>query len=236
MYQVALCEDEEVFLESQKKICVGILEKNGINYHIDIFDGSESFLSSFLHTQKRYDLILLDIMMNGLNGMELAKKIREHDKEAAIIFITSSDDYARQGYDVNALHYLMKPLDGDVLERLILSDYKNKYHNRFLVFKSGTQSLRVSIKDIIRLETAGRRVAVTLFDETVYYPGKLTELLEELPKNQFVRCHQSFAVNMRNTKELTRNSAIAVNGLETPVGRVFTKDLQQAFLKYICED
>lgn len=230
-----MCEDESVFLEAQKKICSTILEKHGIEYRMDAFDSSADFLTAFLDEQRRYDLILLDIMMDSPNGMELAGKIRKYDDKATIIFVTSSKEYALQGYDVNAFHYLMKPLKSDVLERLILADYRNRFHNSFLVFQYRTQHLRVAIGDIVCMETVGRRVAITLVDRVVHYPGKLTELLEKLPKDQFVRCHKAYAINLENTRELARQSAFSDNGVETPVSRTFAKDVQKAFLRNMRE-
>lgn len=231
MYQVALCEDEKFFAETLKQTCLNIFDKYGIEHHISEFNSSTDFLAAFIQQDRHYDLIFLDIIMPEVNGMELARQIRKQGSEATIIFITSSRDYALQGYDVNALHYLMKPVANDVLERLIISDYRDKFQNNFLVFKSGVHNLRVPLKDIICLETAGRRVAINLMDGVVYFPGKLLELLENLPQEDFVRCHQAFAINLRNTKELTPQTAIATNGKETPVSRTFKKDVQKAFLK-----
>jgi DNA-binding LytR/AlgR family response regulator len=229
MYRIALCDDEQIFSEEHKNLCTVILQKNKIEHHIDVFGSGDAFLGS----KKYYDLILLDIVMEGMSGMDIAAEIRKHDSEIEIIFITSSNKYALQGYDVNALHYLLKPVNAKVLERLILSDYHKKYQSEFLVFKSGTQNLKIPVKDIIRAETVGRRVAVTLTDSVVYFPGKLTQLLNELPGEQFIRCHQAFIINLHNTRELTRQSAFAVNGTQTPVSRTYTKDVQKAFLKYI---
>lgn len=231
MYQVAICEDEKVFAEAHEKICRDIFSNLNIEFHISIFDSSVAFLKTSSGARKRYDLILLDIVMDGTNGLELAKTIRESDGEATIIFITSSKEYALQGYDVKALHYLLKPVDSLRLERLILSDYHNKFQINYFVFKSGSQNLRISVKDIIALETVGRRVEITLADRTHTYSGKLTEILSELPREQFVRCHQAFAVNIDSIRELTRQSAIAVNGKEIPVSRTFMKDVQRAFLR-----
>lgn len=236
MYRVALCEDEKVFAETLKKICRGIFDRFDIEYHITEFNSGADFLEAFLQRGDRYDLILLDIIMPGINGVDLARQIRKQGCEAAIIFITSSRDYALSGYDVKALHYLVKPLEGHVLERLIIADYRNRFQNKYLVFKSGVQNLRIPLKDIICLETVGRRVAITLPDSVVYFPGKLLELLKSLPQEDFVRCHQAFAVNLRNIKELTPQTAIAVNGKETPVSRAFKKNVQKAFLKKMRED
>lgn len=234
MYTVVICEDESVFRKTHERICCEIFEKLNIEYHISLFESSAEFRTAFLKGT-RYDLILLDIVMDDTNGVELARMIREHDVDAAIIFITSNVDFALQGYDVNALHYLMKPVDAAVLERLITLDYQRRFQNHFLVFKSGAQSLRIPVRDVVCLETVGRRVELTLVNGTCYYSGKLTDLLSELPRERFVRCHQAFALNIVNIRELKRQSAIAVNGKEIPVSRTFMKNVQQAFLRQMQE-
>jgi DNA-binding LytR/AlgR family response regulator len=231
LYYVALCDDEKIYSDAQARICRKILDSLNIEYQISVFDGSVNFLTSFAKEQKRYDLILLDIVMDGANGIELAKTIRESDKDAVIIFITASREYTLQGYDVNALHYLMKPVDATILERLIKSAYNDKFQSNYFIFKSGVQNIRISTKDIISLETTGRKVEITLQNETLQYSGKLTELLAELPNDRFVRCHQAFAVNINNIRELTRQDAIAVNGKKIPISRAFLKDVQKAFLR-----
>lgn len=233
VYKIALCEDESLYSNEQKNLCAAILDKFDINYQIEVFDSGKEFVHAFVQEQKRYDLLLLDIVMDKPDGLELAHIVRQHDKDAAIIFITSNPDFAMQGYDVNALHYLMKPVDRAVLERLILSDYHNRFKLSFFVFESGEKKIRVPLKNIVYMETVGRRVYVTLLEGTVYYTGKLTALLEKLPKEMFVRCHQSFAVNNRNILEINRRNAITVNGMTIPVSRSYLKDVQKAFLKYL---
>lgn len=231
MYKVALCEDEKVFFEAQEKICRGIFARLKIEYHISVFENSKAFLNAFLERGERYDLLLLDILMEGTDGMTLARRVRETDRDAAIIFITSRPEYALEGYDVNATHYLMKPVDSAKLEQLIHADYQSRFSNRFFVFESQGGKQRVAIRDIICLETTGRRVAVTTRKGLISVPGKLADLLEELPQDQFIRCHQAYAVNIRNIRELTRQDAIAVNGKAVPVSRTFMKDVQTAFVR-----
>jgi len=230
MYRVAICEDEKIFTETLEKICRGIFENLKIDYNITAFCSGEDFLAAFSAERKRYDLILLDIAMGGISGIELAKKIRESDREAVIIFITSHHEYVFEGYDVNAFHYLVKPVDAAALERLVTTAYKDKFQNSFFVFKSGAQNRRVAVKDIIWLETTGRKVEIALADRKLPYSGKLTELLDELPKDCFVRCHQSYAVNIGNIRELTRFAAITSNGKKIPISRAYLKTVQVAFL------
>jgi DNA-binding LytR/AlgR family response regulator len=231
MYQIALCEDEKVFSEAGEKMTREIMEKMNVEYRITVFESSEDFLEAFSEEKKRYDLILLDIIgMGKTSGMELARTIRKSDSEAVIIFITSSREHVYEGYDVNALHYLLKPVDAAVLERLIRGAYEDKFQENFFVFKSGAQNQRIPVKDIIALETVDRKVEITLPDRTLHYSGKLAELLDELPKDCFVRCHQAFAVNLGNIREITRFDAVAVNGKRIPISRPYLKDVQTAFL------
>jgi len=230
LYRIAICEDEEVFRSELSKICSEISAKLDIESGIFVFESGESFWQEFA-SGSRYDLLLLDILMDNINGVDLARKIREYDSDSAIIFITSEPDYALQGYDVNALHYLLKPPDPDVLERLIASDYQRRFKCNFLVFKSGSQIMRIPIENIICLETVGRRVEISLLDKTVEYPGKLSELIDH--KEQLIRCHKAYAVNIASIRELTRSDAIAMNGKTIPVSRTYLKDVQKALLKQI---
>ena len=96
MYKAAICDDEAVFRAEQEQICRGIFEKLNIEYHISVFESSAAFWSAF-SSGKRYDLLLLDIMMDRTDGMELARKIREHDNGSAIIFVTSNPDHVWRG-------------------------------------------------------------------------------------------------------------------------------------------
>jgi len=230
VYEVALCEDEEVFASAHKKICHEILSKMNIEHNITIFKSGAEFLSCFESESKSFDLILLDIIMDGLSGMELAKTIRKSDSDAAIIFITSSREYVFEGYDVGALHYLTKPVDKTVLKNLIRKNCDDKLKKTVLILKSGELNHRISAGDIISLETIGRKVELTLKNKTFNWKGKLTDVLKMLPNAYFLRCHQSFAINILYIREITRFEAIVENGNKIPISRMYLKDVQNAFL------
>lgn len=151
MYRVALCEDEAFFSMELGKMCRGILDHLAIEYELIPFNSSKEFLHAFLAMGKRFDLMLLDIVMAEPDGMELAHMIRKDDPNGAIIFVTSNPDYALQGYDVQALHYLIKPAKQEVLERLIKADYHTRFQTNFILFETSTQKVRVALQDIISL-------------------------------------------------------------------------------------
>jgi DNA-binding LytR/AlgR family response regulator len=230
MYRVAICEDEQALSNALAKTCRDIMDGLDIEHGVIPFKSSEDFLAFSSERKIKFDLILLDIVMGSMDGMELAKVIRKTDSEAAIIFTTSSADRVFDGYDVGALHYLTKPVDEAKLKSLIQSAYSDKFQNSIFVFKSGDSNYRVMVKDIISLETVGRKVEIAYRDRMLHCPGKLSELLERLPNDRFVRCHQGFAVNIGNIREITRFWAIAVNGKKIPISRAYMKDVQKAFL------
>lgn len=229
-----ICEDETVFLKEQEAICRSICIKLNIEYEITAFETGMDFMAAYAGGA-RYDLLLLDIMMDELSGMELARKLREQGNDASIVFITSNPDYAIEGYDVGALHYLMKPLDGQALGRVIAADYKRRFSQSYLFVKSGTQNLRLPLKDIICLETVSRHVKITTLNGEIETSAKLTELLKCLPGEQFYRCHVGFIINLSNVKTLSRTDAVAVNGKTIPVSRAYIKEVEKAFLKLIWE-
>lgn len=233
MYQIAICEDEQVFSDALKQDCRKLCEKLKIEHTITVFQNSMDFFKAFLLEPEKFDLLLLDIIMDGLNGMELAKKIRRKNKKAAIIFVTSSKDFALQGYEVQALHYLLKPVDPALLETLVAADYRSRFEKNYTLLESRGELLKVFLDEITALETVNRKVAVYLLDKTIYHTGKLNELSDQLPQNIFIRCHQSFALNIRNIRELNKSHAVAVNGKVIPVSRSYLKAVQKAFLEWL---
>jgi len=133
MYRVVICDDEQTFSDMQEEVCRAILDKMDIEYQISVFASSAKFMDAFTEQPEKFDLILLDIVMNGVDGIELAKRIRQKSEDVEIIFITSYQDYVFQGYDVNACGYLMKPVDKQKLEQLIVKAYEKQFKENMLI-------------------------------------------------------------------------------------------------------
>jgi DNA-binding LytR/AlgR family response regulator len=233
MFRIALCEDEKVYAETQERLCREILGRMDASFEIAAFCGAEDFLAAFSKGGERYHLILLDIIMDGMNGMELAERIREADKEADVIFLTSSPDFMSRGYDVHALHYLLKPVDEGQLGRLIKQVYEDKYQSQFYMLRSGTHTQAIILNNIIALEVVNRKIEITLTDGKVCVAGKLSALLEELPQGYFIRCHSGYAVNMRHIQEFDRSEIITKVGKRIPISRSYWEDVKSAYLTYM---
>jgi DNA-binding LytR/AlgR family response regulator len=235
MFKIALCEDEKIFAETQEELCRKICDSMNIEYGIDVYDNPAILLTAYIQEGKRYDLLILDIIMDGMNGVELAKKIRQSDTTASIAFLTSSPDFVYKGYKANASLYLMKgePNEKQELEELIKEVYENKYQPSCFILKAGSHTHRIKIKAIIALETVRRTVEITTTDGIFYYSGTLAVLLSELPSGYFTKCHQAFAVNINLMREIDRLEIIAVNGKRIPISRPYMNDVKAAFLNRV---
>ena len=133
---------------------------------------------------------------------------------------------------MNALHYLGKPLDAPRLEQLIARDYSKRFLRDYFVFDAGGTKRKVALREVVCMETVGRRVEATLTDGTaVYYTGKLTDLLDVMPGGVFTRCHYAVAVNLDNIRELDGSDAVAASGKRVPISRTYMKDVERAFME-----
>ena len=149
-------------------------------------------------SQDEIHLVLLDILMGeGDGGMRLAARLREMGNQVSIILVSSSPDFILQGYDVQAIKYLLKPVSSEDLRAAVLYDYRNHYKKRYLGLKIGSTVHSLSLWKIDCFEIKGKQVAVWHQGGVHYYRGKISELEPLLP-SEFFRCHQSFIINLDN--------------------------------------
>ena len=144
--RIAICDDEEIFLNKLHKHLSRILNYEGCT--IEKFSGGNALLSSF--TKYKYDIIILDIEMNGLNGIETAEKIRGVDRNVTIAFLTSHEDFAIQGYNVKAERYILKQQPDYMYQEQIkglFNDY-NQNHKKFR-FSNNNSAFSAFLSDII---------------------------------------------------------------------------------------
>ena len=209
-YKIAICDD----LESDRDYLKDLLNKWAINnshlLNIDTFSSAESFLFHYEET-KDYDILLLDIEMGLMDGVSMAKKIRQDNDAVQIIFITGYSDYIAEGYEVNALHYLIKPVKEEklfsVLERAIEKVNKNDV---VLNMDSANGMVRVPIYQIRFAEVFGNYVTIHAYDDVVV---KMTlNELEKILDERFYRVGRSVIVNLNEVSRVTRTEIKLLDG------------------------
>ncbi len=209
-YKIAICDD----LESDRDYLKDLLNKWANDYshllNIDTFSSAESFLFHYEEV-KDYDILLLDIEMGLMDGVSMAKKIRQDNDAVQIIFITGYSDYIAEGYEVNALHYLMKPVKEEklfsVLERAIEKISKNDV---VLNMDSANGMVRVPIYQIRFAEVFGNYVTIHANDEVVV---KMTlNEIEKLLDERFYRVGRSVIVNLNEVSRVTKTEIKLLDG------------------------
>jgi len=230
MYKIAICDDNSVFAQDLETICKKILNKLHIECPIQIFSNGKDLLDTYTKQNEKYHILLLDILMDGINGMDLAHKIRAFDKDVVIIFVSVTKEYMPQAFDVNASNYLEKPVDEAKLTHLIKKAYE-KIKNKSLLIKSGTKNVSIPFDDMMYLETQGGKVILHLVDRTDCHHGYLKYVLPKLPKDRFVQCHQSYVINMDYIFNWNKKDVTLKNKTLIPIGRDYKAEAEDAFFR-----
>ncbi len=241
MYQIAVCDDEEHWGGEISEMVAGILNDLHIEEgNVDVFLTGDALLSSLRKDPQQYSLLILDIILeqerNGQgasvenNGVALAKKMRAEGIGTDIIFLTSCGDYALEGYEVQALRYVMKPPRREKLAEAIRHHYEKHFENQFIKLRFNSETRQIRWMDIVYLEVLHNRVTVHTAEDSISVSGGLTEWSRLLPDTRFLRCHKSFCVNTAHIKRFKRYEILLKDGRIIPIGKTMYNQFKEAYL------
>ena len=232
MLHMIICEDEKVERELLQQWLNewGIVAKQKVE--ITAFENSEQFLFYWAERQD-VDVLLLDIEMGEMDGMSLARKIRQVDPNVSIIFTTGVGDRIAEGYDVEALHYLIKPIDKkrlfSCLDKAIWRETKR---GDKLICETLTGIRRIDLKDIWYIEAAKHHSLIKVDKEVVEVKTSFNELEELDCMRLLLKIHRSYYVNMQYVSKLEKNQLQLDDGQYLPISRRLMKNVMQAFIAY----
>ena len=227
-YKLAVCDDSDADRQYISGLVSKWAERTGHMVELREFSSAESLLFAY-SGENDFDMLLLDIEMGGMDGVTMAKKIRSVNETIQIIFITGYSDYIAEGYDVAALHYLMKPVNGEklfsVLNRAAEKLAKNE---KVLNFELGGEMIRVPIYKIRYADVFGNYV-------TVHTPEKVTvrmtlgELEKELD-SRFFRVSRSVIVNLTVISRVTKSEIKLNDGESITIPRGAYESVNRAII------
>lgn len=201
---------------------------------IDCYTQSKEFWKRWIQNPQYYQLLLFDIEMPETDGIELAKKIREQNKDVPVIFLTSYMEYVLKGYEVNALRYLTKPLEKAKLFEALKAADKNNENPEKLLLHDKEQDMVVYLNDIVYMEVMDQDIYITMAAGEIYKVRyNLKEYETQLKDKGFVRCHRSYLVNMKYIKSLEKNQVLLGNGTVIPISRMKKEYTKTLFYEYI---
>lgn len=230
VYRIAICDDSAADAAFVADLLANWARQRNAAIHTELFSSAENFLFRYAE-ENAFDILLLDIEMGAMDGVTMAKRLRRENDAVQIVFITGYSDYISEGYEVAALHYLMKPVKEEklfsVLDRAVEKLRKNE---RVLNLESGGEMIRVHIYQIRYAEVQGNYVTIHAKED---YTVKMTlsELAAQLD-DRFYRAGRSAIVNLTCISRVTKTDIYLNDGTAVPLPRGAYEGLNRAIIAH----
>lgn len=230
--KIAVCDDDKLFIDSVCDFLHRWAEQNDLEIQLFCFSNGDGLINTY-RTGERMDLILLDVLMPFLNGLDTAKELRDIDAAVPIIFLTSSKEFAIESYDVKAFHYLLKPLNAEKLSA-VMDDFLRTSAAPKKMFAASTNDgfIQLVVSDVEYIEAQNRHVFFHMTDgrtiagnDALY---KCSEVFDE--ENGFLSCHRSYIINLGRIQQFDRSRLITTRHAMIPISRNRYEKLKDAYL------
>ncbi|MGN0507273.1 MAG: LytR/AlgR family response regulator transcription factor [Lachnospiraceae bacterium] len=227
-YRIAVCDDNAADSEYVLKLLSAWAKDRDVPIQAEQFPSAEAFLFRYAE-DKSFDILLLDVEMGGMDGVTMAKRIRPENETVQLVFITGYSDYIAEGYEVSALHYLMKPVKKEklysVLDRAL---EKCRQNERFLNLELSGELVRIPFYEISYLEVHQNYVTIHAKKEyTVKRP--LSDFETELDR-RFTRVGRAMILNLNFIRCVTRTEVQLTSGTTLPLPRGAYEPLNRAII------
>ncbi|WP_167956137.1 LytR/AlgR family response regulator transcription factor [Anaerosporobacter faecicola] len=198
---IALCEDEQEQQNTLKKLISEWMIQTKVAVNVAFFTSGEQFLASW-DSGVNYDIVFLDIGLEGMDGMKAARKIRERDDMLTLVFLTSRIEYVLKGYEVNAWRYLLKPVHAsEFFQCLNKAKEMSDRNQEVMIIHNDNRYYKIAYDSIQYLEAFGHYVEIHTTNGTYQMRAGISQMEAKLPKH-FFRCHRSYIVNVNEIKEI----------------------------------
>ncbi len=233
MYKIAICDDISDHLKTAEKMVKEFMDHAGKKYAVQLFSNAENLLSEIEKDSYQPDIAVLDIEMDGEDGISLAKKVNTRVPQCRIIFLTSYINYAPDAYEAEHIWFVVKKRADDhfrpAMEKAVSSLEKGEAAVPVILVKAGSSSTAVPLKKILFISKVGRKSFIRCTGGEYYDTRRPALLIPEHLRDVFIRCHQGYWVNKNMIRELDRDEFILNDGSCIPISRTFREQARKAF-------
>ncbi len=229
--RISICDDEEIYRSNLRNELEKII--NSLDVVIDSYECGTELLKRF--EKQEYDLLFLDIEMPQMDGITLAKRIREMSEKAEIVFLTSHIEFALEGYEVNALRYLTKPVKVEKLQEVISFLMKREQNKKSIWVCNKDYEEKVLISEITYFEAQNQNVEVHTKDKVYVHRYNIGDYEKELQGEGFFRIHRGYLVALGSIESVRQREVELEDGVILPISKSKEKQLKDALFQYIKE-
>lgn len=233
---IAVCDDQAEELNAIDALLREWETERNLPLHRRLFSNTVELLDAA--RRESFTLYLLDVIMSGINGMSAARELRDFDRTADIVFLTSSPEFAWESYRVQAMDYLLKPVDKGLLFGLLDKLYRREQRpQEALIVKTSPTVLRILFSELSFVEVIGKRLYFNMTNGDVReITGTMKNYEQQLlSRPEFMRVHRSYIVNMLQVEELSSSYIRTFSGKRLPVSRLLYPQLQADYMTLLFE-
>lgn len=226
--QIALCDDEKTIHDIVEKQIEEYGRKRECNVQLLHFFSAKELLDS----EEKFQILLLDIDMPQMDGIEAAKRLPEAGTECKIIMLTAKTERFKDAFKIGAYRFVTKPIEQAEFEEALDDTMEVLLGLEEVEIKTGNLVSRVSQCRIHYLKACGDYVQIFIGEKSYQNERTLKSWKDELDDRLFIECHKSYLVNLKEVKEMKQNVLLLENGKEIPVARRRKKEVLQAFIEF----
>lgn len=229
---IAVCDDEAADRIQIAGKAEKIMQEEELSCTVSSYESGSDLLAAIQHGE-RFHMLLLDVMMDELGGMELAAALRKMGEDTAIIFISTNQEMALRGYEVSAVRYLAKPVQSERLREAMLYCYRTFCEKKEILLPTNKGQCRIPLLDIVYAEAMERMTKLVLKNRMETLNMKFSDLAGSLPGHQFILCHRSYLVNLDYVSYVRNRELELATGEVLPVSKYRHSALRQKLVDYL---
>lgn len=233
MIKISIVDDDESFTILLKRKVTDYFEKNKQLCQIDTFSNTQLFYYELTEKQ-HYDICFMDIEMPGINGIQLAEKLREYDKNTYLVFVTSYFEFAAHGYSLKAFDFIQKSLLDEklslVLTGIVLE--MKRTENKFYCIETDVRLQRIEYKEIIYLFKSNKNTVIVSMEEEIQVRKPLQTVFQELNSEEFIWVERGYIINLEHIMGMNGRDIRLRNGTVIRAGKARARTIKEAIHDY----